>query len=170
MRGRDVHWSVWLYSLLVYLARPFYLLSFIWRSRADRSYRQRLAERLAWQHVPQSAKGGIVVHAVSMGEVVAATPLIERLLAQYPQLPLTVTCMSPTGSKRIQQSFGARVHHYYLPLDTPGASRRFFNKLQPQLIVLLETEIWPNLLAQAAKDRVPVMLANARLSARSARG
>lgn len=170
MRGCDVHWSLWLYSLLVYLARPFYLLSFIWRSRADRSYRQRLAERLAWQHVPQSAKGGIVVHAVSMGEVVAATPLIERLLAQYPQLPLTVTCMSPTGSQRIQQSFGARVQHFYLPLDTPGASRRFLSKLQPQLIVLLETEIWPNLLAQAAKDRVPVVLANARLSARSARG
>lgn len=170
MRGRDVHWSLWLYSLLVYLARPFYLLSFVWRSRADRTYRQRLAERLAWQHVPQSAKGGIVLHAVSMGEVVAATPLIERLLAQYPQLPLTVTCMSPTGSARIQQSFAARVHHYYLPLDTPGASRRFLNKLQPQLIVLLETEIWPNLVAQAAKDRIPLLLANARLSARSARG
>lgn len=165
-----MHWSLWLYSLLVYLARPFYLLAFVWRSRADVRYRQRLAERLAYQTVPPSAKGGIVVHAVSMGEVVAATPLIERLLAQHPQLPIIVTCMSPTGSQRIQQSFGDRVQHYYLPLDTPGASRRFLDKLQPQLLVLLETEIWPNLIAQAHRDRIPVLIANARLSARSARG
>lgn len=165
-----MHWSLWLYSLLVYLARPFYLLSFVWRSRADRAYRQRLLERLALQQVPDHAKGGIVVHAVSMGEVVAATPLIERLLLLYPQLPLTVTCMSPTGSMRIQQTFGSRVQHYYLPLDTPGASRRFLTKLQPQLLLLLETEIWPNLLAHAKRDRIPTILANARLSGRSARG
>lgn len=163
-------WSLRLYSLLVHLARPFMMLSFVWRSRHDPRYRQRLAERFAWQAVPARARGGILVHAVSMGEVVAATPLIERLLQQYPELPVTVTCMSPTGSARVQQQFADRVHHWYLPLDTPGAMRRFLSKLAPQLIILLETELWPNLIHTASQDQIPVLVANARLSAKSARG
>lgn len=146
------------------------LLFFLWRSKADPAYRQRFAERFAWQPVPATAVGGIVVHAVSMGEVVAATPLIEQLLQQYPDLPITVTCTTPTGSARIQTAFGTRVHHCYLPFDTPGANRRFLAKFAPQLIVLLETELWPNLIRQASVQHMPVVLVNARLSAKSARG
>lgn len=162
--------SLLLYSVLVYLLRLPMLAVFLWRSKADPAYRQRFAERFAWQQVPESAVGGIVVHAVSMGEVVAATPLIEQLLQQYPDLPITVTCTTPTGSARIQSIFGARVYHAYLPFDTPGADRRFITKLAPQLIVLLETELWPNLIQQATRHQVPVVLVNARLSAKSARG
>jgi 3-deoxy-D-manno-octulosonic-acid transferase len=162
--------SLLLYTLLIYLLRLPMLLFFLWRSKADPAYRQRFAERFAWQPVPATAVGGIVVHAVSMGEVVAATPLIEQLLQQYPDLPITVTCTTPTGSARIQTTFGTRVHHCYLPFDTPGANRRFLAKFAPQLIVLLETELWPNLIRQASAQHMPVVLVNARLSAKSARG
>lgn len=162
--------SLLLYTLLIYLLRFPMLLFFVWRSQADPAYRQRFSERFAWQQVPATAVGGIVVHAVSMGEVVAATPLIEKLLLQYPDLPVTVTCTTPTGSARIKAAFGERVHHCYLPFDTPGANRRFLRKLAPQLIVLLETELWPNLIREASAQHVPVVLVNARLSAKSARG
>jgi len=162
--------SLLVYTLLIYLLRLPVLLFFLWRSRADAAYRQRFTERFAWQRVPDHAVGGIVVHAVSMGEVVAATPLIEKLLQQYPDLPLTVTCTTPTGSARIRATFGDRVQHCYLPFDTPGANRRFLAKFAPQLIVLLETELWPNLIQQAHRQNVPVVLVNARLSAKSARG
>ena len=164
-----------LYTLLIYLLRPLLLLLFIWRSRADAAYRQRFAERFALQPVAPVQQGGLLVHAVSMGEVVAAIPLIEALLHDYPALPLTITCTTPTGSARIQQHFAAqieagRVYHCYLPFDTPGANRRLLHKLAPQLLLLLETELWPNLLHAASRHQVPVLLINARLSRRSARG
>lgn len=163
------------YTLLMYLLRPLLLLLFVWRSRADAEYRQRFAERFALQTATSAQQGGVVVHAVSMGEVVAAIPLIEALLRDYPALPLTITCTTPTGSARIRQHFAAqiaagRVYHCYLPFDTPGANRRFLHKLAPQLMLLLETELWPNLLHTAKAHRVPVLLVNARLSQRSARG
>lgn len=164
-----------LYTVLIYLLRPVLLLLFVWRSRADAAYRQRFAERFAWQTMPTAAQGGFLVHAVSMGEVVAAIPLIEALLREYPALPLTITCTTPTGSARIGQHFAAqinsgRVYHCYLPFDTPGANARLLNQLKPQFMVLLETELWPNFLATAARQQVPVFLVNARLSRRSARG
>lgn len=163
------------YSLLIYLLRPFLLLFFVWRSRADAAYRQRFIERFALQKMPANQQGGMLVHAVSMGEVVAAIPLIEALLRDYPALPLTVTCTTPTGSARIRQHFAGliqagRVYHCYLPFDTPGANRRLLHKLAPQLILLLETELWPNLLRVAHSHQIPVVLVNARLSKRSARG
>lgn len=163
------------YTLLIYLLRPLLLLLFVWRSRADAEYRQRFAERFALQTIALAQQGGLVVHAVSMGEVVAAIPLIEALLRDYPALPLTITCTTPTGSARIRQHFAAqiatgRVYHCYLPFDTPGANRRFLQKLAPQLVLLLETELWPNLLHAAKAHQVPVLLVNARLSRRSARG
>ena len=105
------------YSLLLYLLRFPMLLLFIYRSKADPAYRQRFAERFCYQPIPAEAAGGIVVHAVSMGEVVAATPLIKQLLATYPDLPVTVTCTTPTGSARIKANFGDSVFHYYLPFE-----------------------------------------------------
>ncbi len=159
-----------LYSLIIYLARPFALLGMVWRSKADPAYRQRFSERLAWQTMPMAARGGVVVHAVSMGEVVAAIPLIKKLMAQNPKLPITVTCTTPTGSERIKAAFGDSVYHCYLPFDTPGAVKRFLNKLQPQMLVLLETELWPNLIWQAHARQIVVQVVNARLSAKSAKG
>tara|TARA_R110002126_G_scaffold75469_14_gene188358 strand:+ start:5265 stop:7250 length:1986 start_codon:yes stop_codon:yes gene_type:complete len=159
-----------LYSTALLLLTPVLLLYFLLRSRKDPAYRKRFSERLALQPVPTQAVGGIVVHAVSVGEVVAATPLIKALQQQYPELRLTVTCTTPTGSSRIINSFGDSVHHCYLPLDTPGAVSRFLRKLQPQAVILLETELWPNLLQQCRQALIPTVVVNARLSARSARG
>ncbi|WP_445767100.1 lipid IV(A) 3-deoxy-D-manno-octulosonic acid transferase [Rheinheimera sp.] len=159
-----------LYSTALLLLTPVLLLYFLLRSRKDPAYRKRFSERLALQPVPAQAVGGIVVHAVSVGEVVAATPLIKALQRQYPDLTLTVTCTTPTGSARIVNTFGAGVYHCYLPLDTPGAVKRFLGKLQPQAVILLETELWPNLLQQCRKALIPTVVVNARLSARSAKG
>uniref|UniRef100_UPI004048E37D lipid IV(A) 3-deoxy-D-manno-octulosonic acid transferase n=1 Tax=Rheinheimera sp. TaxID=1869214 RepID=UPI004048E37D len=159
-----------LYSTALLLLTPVLLLYFLLRSRKDPAYRKRFSERLALQPVPTQAVGGIVVHAVSVGEVVAATPLIKALQRQYPDLTLTVTCTTPTGSARIVNTFGAGVYHCYLPLDTPGAVKRFLGKLQPQAVILLETELWPNLLQQCRKALIPTVVVNARLSARSAKG
>ncbi|MEO3679150.1 lipid IV(A) 3-deoxy-D-manno-octulosonic acid transferase [Rheinheimera sp. FR7-31] len=158
------------YNLLIMLAVLPVLGYFLLRSRKDPAYRKRFSERLALQPVPTQAKGGIVVHAVSVGEVVAATPLIKALQQQYPELRLTVTCTTPTGSSRIINSFGDSVHHCYLPLDTPGAVSRFLRKLQPQAVILLETELWPNVLQQCRQALIPTVVVNARLSARSAKG
>lgn len=159
-----------LYSTALLLLTPVLLLYFLLRSRKDPAYRKRFSERLALQPVPAQAVGGIVVHAVSVGEVVAATPLIKALQQQYPELRLTVTCTTPTGSSRIINSFGDSVHHCYLPLDTPGAVSRFLRKLQPQAVILLETELWPNVLQQCRRALIPTVVVNARLSARSAKG
>jgi len=114
--------------------------------------------------------GGIWLHAVSVGEAIAAAPLVRALLARHPGLPITVTCMTPTGSARIQALFGNRVQHCYLPYDLPGCVRRFLHHVQPALAIIMETELWPNYLHQCSQRGIPVVLANARLSERSARG
>ncbi|MNM89977.1 3-deoxy-D-manno-octulosonic acid transferase [compost metagenome] len=114
--------------------------------------------------------GGIWVHAVSVGESIAAAPMIKALQERYPQLPITVTCMTPTGSERIRALFGDSVQHCYLPYDLPWAAARFLDRARPKLAVIMETELWPNHIHQCAKRGIPVALANARLSERSARG
>lgn len=158
------------YSVLIYLAMLPTLFFLVWRSFKDARYRCRMRERFAWQKVPAEAMGGLVIHAVSVGEVVAATPLIKALLQKYPQLRLTITCTTPTGSERIVKTFGDSVYHCYLPFDTPGAVKRWLNKLQPQALIILETELWPNLLQCCHDALIPTIVVNARLSARSARG
>jgi 3-deoxy-D-manno-octulosonic-acid transferase len=157
------------YVILAYLLRPLLLLGILWRSRADADYRQRWWQRLGWGYAT-CKPDGILVHAVSMGEVVAATPLIEALLA-LPDAPVvTVTCSTPTGARLLQQRFGARIQHGFLPIDTPGAAKRFLRQLKPHTFIILETELWPCLIRQARRDGIEVHLVNARLSARSARG
>lgn len=156
---------------MLYVALPFVVLYFLWRSRKDSAYRQRLTERFGFRLSAKSLKpGGIVVHAVSVGEVIAATPLIQQLQQQYPDKAITVTCTTPTGSATIQSRLGTSVQHCYLPLDYPGAVRRFLTLLRPELLVIMETELWPNLLHACAKRAIPVAVVNARLSARSAKG
>ena len=120
------------YSLLIYLLVLPVCGYFFWRSRKEPGYRQRLHQRFALQRVPQTAIGGIVVHAVSVGEVVAATPLIKMLQQRYPQLQLTISCTTPTAVERIEKTFGNSVYQCYLPLDTPGSVKRWLNKLQWQ--------------------------------------
>ena len=158
-----------LYTLLLYLAVPVIAVRLWLRSRKAPAYAKRIGERFALT-LPQFKQGGIWLHAVSVGESIAAAPVVKALQAQYPDLPITVTCMTPTGSERIQSLFGDSVQHCYLPYDLPCASKRFFQRLQPRLAIVMETELWPNHINQCAGLNIPVLLANGRLSARSARG
>lgn len=157
------------YTLLLHLALPLILLRLAWRAWRAPAYARRVGERFALG-LPELRPGGIWVHAVSVGESIAAAPLIRALQARHPELPLTVTCMTPTGSERIRALFGDRVQHCYLPYDLPWAAARFLDRLQPRLAVIMETELWPNHVHQCARRGIPVALANGRLSARSARG
>lgn len=158
-----------LYTLLLHLALPLIALRLALRARKAPTYARRINERFSLG-LPSMKPGGIWVHAVSVGESIAAAPMIRALQAHYPELPITVTCMTPTGSERIQALFGASVQHCYLPYDLPWAAARFLDHVQPRLAVVMETELWPNHIHQCAKRNIPVALANARLSERSARG
>ncbi len=156
------------YSLLAYCALLPVLLYLWWRGRKDPSYRLRWGERLGWHPVPAPWQGGTMLHCASVGEVIAARPLIEQLLADPRWSPLVLTCTTPTGSRMIAREYGDRVGHLYFPLDLPGAARRFLTGLRPRLVLLLERELWPNFLHQATRLEIPVALVNARLSVQSA--
>lgn len=158
-----------LYSLLFYLGLPLVGVRLWWRGRKAPAYRLRIGERFALG-LPQFRQGGIWLHAVSVGESIAAAPLVRALQERYPELPVTITCMTPTGSERIRSMFGDSVQHCYLPYDLPCRARRFLDALQPVLGIVMETELWPNHIHQCTRMGIPVVLANARLSERSARG
>ncbi|MBY6187925.1 lipid IV(A) 3-deoxy-D-manno-octulosonic acid transferase [Marinobacter hydrocarbonoclasticus] len=157
-----------LYSLVLTLLLPLILLYLLWRSRKTPEYRQRWGERLGLT-LPD-VTDAIVVHCASMGETLAAVPLIKALKTRYPDKPILVTSFTPSGSEQVRQRFGDEVSHCYLPLDLPFATARFIKRIKPALVVLMETELWPNLVNQCHKRQVPVMLSNARMSERSARG
>lgn len=160
-----------LYTLLFHLGLPLLAVRLWLRARKAPAYARRINERFAWRLAPMQT-GGIWVHAVSVGESIAAAPMIRALLARYPGLPITVTCMTPTGSERIQALFAnePRIQHCYLPYDLPWAAGRFLDHVRPCLGVIMETELWPNHIHQCARRGIPVALANGRLSERSARG
>ena len=156
-----------LYSLLLYLITPLIWLRLLWRARKQPEYLQNLGERYGFYN--QAAPDKLIwVHAGSGGETRAAQPLIDGLLARWPDHRILLTAMTPTGRETGRQVYGERVIQAYLPYDYPGAVARFFRHFSPAFGVLMETEIWPNLLHAARQRQVPVMLANARLSARSA--
>ncbi|MCF4998863.1 3-deoxy-D-manno-octulosonic acid transferase [Pseudomonas syringae] len=160
-----------LYTALFYLGLPLVAIRLWLRSRKAPAYAKRIGERFSIG-LPAMKPGGIWVHAVSVGESIAAAPMIRALLQRYPQLSITVTCMTPTGSERIHALFAdePRIQHCYLPYDLPCAAARFLDRVQPRLAVIMETELWPNHIHQCAKRGIPVALANGRLSERSARG
>ena len=160
-----------LYTLLFHLGLPLLAVRLWLRARKAPAYGQRLGERFAYR-LPPMEPGGIWVHAVSVGESIAAAPMIRQLLLRHPELPITVTCMTPTGSERIQALFAGepRIQHCYLPYDLPWASGRFLDHVRPRLAVIIETELWPNHIHECARRGIPVALANGRLSERSARG
>lgn len=157
-----------LYSLLLYLLTPALLIYFLVRGLSDRRWWSRWPERFG-DFDATGRMRGIVIHAVSVGEVNAAAPLIRALRRRWPDLPLTVTCFTPTGSERIRALFGDSMHHVYAPIDLPGAVRRFFLTLKPRLLIVMETEIWPNLFRRAKNSDIPILVTNARLTERSAR-
>lgn len=159
-----------LYTVLHLHLLPFILLRLLWRSRKAPAYRKRLAERFALIAKRQGKEELIWVHAVSVGEVIAAIPMVKALQAQYPDKKICITTTTPTGSDRVKAAFADTVLHYYLPYDLPSFIARFIAAIRPSQLIIMETELWPNLLMVCEEKGVPVVLANARLSARSAKG
>lgn len=156
----------YLYTILLYLATPFLVLRLYWRSRKNPGYRHRWLERFGFIPVI-SKKKCIWIHAVSLGESIAAKPLIQNLIDEYPSYRIVVTTTTPTGSQQIQKTFGNAVYHVYAPYDLPVVIKRFLRRLCPAKVIIMETELWPNLLHQLHCANIPVMIANARLSERS---
>ncbi len=157
-----------LYNLLIWLLLPYTLVHLLWRGRKQHGYLQHIGERFGFYNQPVTYPV-IWLHAVSVGETRAARPLVEALLNTYPQHQILLTHITPTGRDTSEQLFGNRVTRVYLPYDFPCAVRRFLRYFQPDLGLLMETEIWPNLIALSHQSHIPIMLINARLSARSAR-
>ena len=156
------------YTCVMYLAQPFLWLSLLAGSIKASNARKRLGERYGLYCKLSSPKpNGVLIHAASVGEVIAAVPLIKSIQHDYPDLPITVTTMTPTGSDRVKAVFGESVTHVYLPYDLPDAVARFIRFVQPSLVVVIETELWFNLIHQLAKKQIPFVIVNARLSARS---
>lgn len=157
-----------LYTVIYYLVMPFVLIRLLWRSRHTADYRKRWNERFGYI-TPILAEKTIWVHAVSVGETIAAIPLVKSLIQQYsPEFHIIVTTTTPTGSALVTKHLQNQVTHVYAPFDVPSAVTRFLRRSRVKLCVIMETEMWPNLLTLCKKQHIPIILANARLSERSA--
>ena len=164
--------SRYFYSLLITLLAPLLVLRLFVKGLREPDYARQWWRRFAL-FLPKRTRAGdglIWVHAVSVGELLAVSPLIERLLQEWPDKAVLVTNTTPTGSAQTTALFGDRVEHTWFPFDLPVVTDVFLRHWKPQLVVMVETEIWPNVLRSAKTQGVPVALINARLSARSARG
>lgn len=157
------------YTLIFYLAIPLVLLRLLWHSLRVPNYANRWSERFGWFAPVETEKALIWLHTVSVGEFLGALPLIRSLL-QEPNIELLITTTTPTGSERVAALLGDRVRHVYAPFDLPDCLGRFLRRTQPRLLLIMETELWPNTIAACAGREIPVILINGRLSAGSARG
>lgn len=155
-----------IYNLLIHLLSPALLAVLYWPKRSKPGFGRRWPEHLGWVR-PTSTEAPLWLHAVSVGEVVAATPLIKVLKAAHPTLPIVVTTTTRTGADQVAR-LGDLVEHRYAPLDFPWAVAGFMRRLRPRALLIMETELWPNLLHACGRHRLPVLVLNARLSARSA--
>jgi 3-deoxy-D-manno-octulosonic-acid transferase len=158
-----------LYTALLGLALPLILLRLWWRGRREPGYREHVAERLGRYEGRRNEKL-IWVHAVSVGEARAAAPLVQGLQGELPDHGILLTCTTAAGRETLRQLYGDSVQVSFLPYDLPPAVRRFLEYFRPRLGVIMETEVWPNLIGACAANGVPVILANARMSEKSARG
>lgn len=156
-----------LYTLLLTLFTPLIVLRLWWKGRVQPAYRQRIGERFG--RVPAHPVA-VWVHAVSVGESLAALPLIEALIARHGERRVWVTTTTPTGSERVRAALGTRVMHSYAPYDLPWIVSRFLQRVQPRQVVVMETELWPNLFSALRASGIPLTIANARLSPRSFKG
>lgn len=158
-----------LYTLLLYLLSPLLVLRLWLRGRKNPGYRERIGERFGFLS-PQIPSQCIWIHAVSVGESQATQPLVRWLNEQFPGAAIVISTTTPTGADRVREMYQHEVTHLYFPFDLPGVIRRVLDRLQPRILVIMETEIWPNLQHTCKRRGVPVVLANARLSAASAKG
>jgi len=158
-----------LYTIALRALLPLILLRLWWRGRRERGYREDITERFG-RYKKLAKAGGVWIHAVSVGEARAAAPLVKALRHALPDEAIVMTCMTAAGRETLKQLYGETVTAVYLPYDYPEAVQRFLEYFRPRLGVMMETEMWPNLLSACAANGVPVMLANARMSEKSARG
>ena len=154
-----------LYNLLTYLLLLPYAVYWLVRALLNKSYRHKIGQRFGASY-PQLQRC-IWVHAVSVGEVVAAGPLVRSLRRLYPQIPLLVTTVTPTGAARVKALFGDDIHHAYIPFEMPVAIDKFFAAVNPSIALILETEIWPNLYHGCGVRKIPLVLVSARISPKS---
>jgi len=158
-----------LYSALLYLLLPVTIYHLVWRGFRVREYFKRWSERYA-SYPESGGRPCVWLHAVSVGEVNAAAPVVDALRRQRPDIRWVITTITPTGSQRVRALWGEAVDHVYLPYDVPGSVARFLEHFRPSLALILETELWPNLLFGCRDRSIPVYILNARLSARSLKG
>jgi 3-deoxy-D-manno-octulosonic-acid transferase len=161
--------ALFFYNLFLIVLFPLILLRVAFRAIKTPDYRDRIGQRFGIFSGESNDTRTIWLHAVSVGEVVAAAPQIRTLLQDYPSQPLLVTTMTRTGYRQLQKLFPENVKHVYLPYDFRWAVKRFLTCFQPSIAIIMETEIWPNLYIECAKREIPVILVNARLSERSAK-
>ncbi len=154
------------YNLLLLFAFPIIVLRLIWRGLKNPTYRDKWSERFGFFHTPPMPSC-IWIHTVSLGEAIAATPLITRIHQHYPNRLLLISTTTPTGAAWVNKQFKTTATHVYLPYDYPWAIRRFFKHFNPRIGIIMETELWPNILNLAQSQRIPMVLANARLSPKS---
>ena len=156
------------YNLLVTLGLPFVALYWCWRACVDKAYRQNIGQRFGFGYPRFATTGRVIwIHAVSVGEVQASAPLVNALRTRLPDAEVLITTVTPTGRDRVQLLFGDTVKHAFAPYDVLPAVRRFYNAINPDLAVIVETELWPNLYGVAGRRGVPLILASARISPRS---
>ncbi len=157
-----------LYSAVFLLLLPFILLRLAWRARRNRAYRDRWRQRLGFYDGAPRLDEPIWVHAVSVGEVGAAAPLVRALRERHPFAPVLVTTTTPTGYDTVTRQFGETVQHVYFPYDLPWIVRRFLRRFRPRMLLLMETELWPNVIHESRAAGIPVVLVNGRMSDQSA--
>jgi 3-deoxy-D-manno-octulosonic-acid transferase len=156
----------WVYRIVVYLLAPAVWGTMLWRGFQDRSYWQHFGERFGFGAAPGGERC-LWVHAVSVGEVQASAALVRELRQRYPDYPLVVTTVTPTGRERATALLRDIAHVRYVPYDLPGSVRRFFDVVRPRVAIILETELWPHLYQECGRRRIPLVLASARISPKS---
>lgn len=155
-----------IYNLFFHLILLFLPLRLLWRARKNPAYLGHWRERFGFYKTAKLHES-IWVHAVSVGESLCAIPLIKMLKEKYPTTPIVVTSMTPTGAQSIQKALGKEIQQFFVPYDFPFAVKRFLQEVNPKILIIMETELWPNILHYCAKRKIPVVLANACLSERS---
>lgn len=159
-----------IYSFILYLLAPLVMIRLFWLGSRNPDYRSRWTERFGFPNKIASHDKIIWLHAVSVGEVQAARPLVNALLEEYSDCRILITTMTPTGADSVRQYFGETVKHLYLPYDLPVSVKRFIATIEPSILIVMETELWPNLFHYCQENNVPVIVVNARMSEKSARG